>query len=461
MIKEQIETIVIGGGQAGLTMSYHLSRLGREHLVLERRRIAERWRSERWDSLMFQSPNWNIRLPGLAFQTNDPDAFASRDDIVGFLERYAAVIRAPVRSGISATSLRRKAGSTRLIVETPAGLIEAKDVVIATGPYHAPTDPLPIAGTTLQLHSSRYRSPGALPPGAVLVIGSGNSGCQIAEELCLAGRQVYLSVSRHRRAPRRYRGRDLTWWQQALGEADATVEQRPDQPTSRLLTGAAGGHDVDLRQLAKDGVVLLGRVIGCNDNELAIAADLRGNLESGDASLADFLRRADEYAARNRLELSPSDELPQVLPDPKEVANPVLTLEIGAADISTIIWANGFRYDFDWIDLPIFDHGTGAARVPMHKRGITSLPGVYFLGLPWLHKYKSAHLHGVGEDAEYLAEQMKSRSGSLSQAFPSLAHYDNPGIDREGRYRTIARPHPKSERQPSVRHSAGSQDVAD
>ena len=409
MIKEQIETIVIGGGQAGLAMSYHLCQLGREHLVLERRRIAERWHSERWDSLMFQGPNWNISLPGLAFQTNDPDAFASRNDIVGFLEQYAAVIRAPVRSGISATSLRRKVGSTRLIIETPAGLIEAKDVVIATGPYHEPVNPPSIVGNVLQLHSSRYRNPGALPPGAVLVIGSGNSGCQIAEELCHAGREVYLSVSRHRRAPRRYRGRDLTWWQHALGETDATIEQCPDAPASRLLTGVGGGHDADLRQLARDGVVLLGRVIGGLGNKLSIAANLREDLEGGDASVADFLRRADEYAVRNRLDLHPPHRRPQELPDPKEVADPILTLDIGAAEISTIIWANGFRYNFNWIDLPIFGNGIGGAQIPLHKRGVTSVPGVYFLGLPWLHKFKSAHLNGVGEDAEYLAEQM-SRS---------------------------------------------------
>jgi putative flavoprotein involved in K+ transport len=406
MIKEQIETIVIGGGQAGLAMSYHLGRLGHEHLVLERERIAERWRSERWDSLRFQSPNWNIHLPGLAFRTSEPDAFASRDDIVGFIEHYAALIRPPLRSGVSANRLRQKAGSTRLIIETSAGLIEAKNVVIATGPYQLPVDPLPIVGATLQLHSSRYRNPGLLPPGAVLVIGSGNSGCQIAEELCHAGRQVYLSVSRHRRAPRRYRGRDLTWWQKALGEADATVEQCPNEPTSRLLTGVAGGHDLDLRRLAADGVVLLGRVIGGHDSKLAIAADLRENLERGDASLTDFLRKADEYATRNRLELPPSGKCNQILPDPREVADPILTLDIAAAGISTIICANGFRYNFDWIDLPIFRNGANAARIPAHKRGITNVFGVYFLGLPWLYKYKSAHLNGVGEDAKYLAEQM-------------------------------------------------------
>jgi putative flavoprotein involved in K+ transport len=248
--------------------------------------------------------------------------------------------------------------------------------------------------------------------------GSGNSGCQIAEELCHAGRQVYLSVSRHRRAPRRYRGRDLTWWQHALGETDATVEQCPDKPASRLLTGVAGGHDVDLRQLVGNGVVLLGRVIGGRRSKLSIAANLREDLAWGDVSSADFLRRADEYAVRNR-DLPPPDRCPQGLPDPKEVSEPILTLDIDAAEISTIIWANGFRYNFDWIDLPIFHKERGAAQIPLHKRGVTGVPGVYFLGLPWLHKFRSAHLNGVGEDAEYLAEQM-SRSIPRCSSEPAL-----------------------------------------
>jgi putative flavoprotein involved in K+ transport len=176
-----------------------------------------------------------------------------------------------------------------------------------------------------------------------------------------------------------------------------------------LLTGAGGGHDVDLRQLARNGVVLLGRVIGGRGNKLSIAANLREDLERGDVSSADFLRRADEYAVCNRVDLPPPDERTQGLPDPKEVADPILTLDIDAVEISTIIWANGFRYDFHWIDLPVFRNAIEAAQTPLHKRGITGVPGVYFLGLPWLHKFKSAHLNGVGEDAEYLAEQM-SRS---------------------------------------------------
>ena len=406
MIIEQIETVIIGGGQAGLAMSYYLGQLGREHVILERQRVAERWRSERWDSLTFQTPNWNIHLPGFAFQAADPDAFASRDDVFKFIESYAAFIRAPLRCGVAATALRQTPNSTRLIVETQANLFEAKNVVVATGPFHVPEDHLQVGSAALHLHSSQYRNPQRLPPGAVMVVGSGNSGAQIAEELCSAGRRVYLSVSKHRRIPRRYRGKDYGWWYFALGDADTTVDQRQEAQPSPLITGVGGGHDLNLHQLAAAGVVLLGRVLGGRDGRLTIAPDLSENLAQGDASLIDFTRRADEHAARNGLDFPPS-ERPELLHNPKEVTDPLLTLDLASAEISTIIWANGFRYDFNWIDLPIFANGAqSSGRVPVHKRGITSVPGVYFLGLPWLYKLKSAFLSGVGEDAEHLAEHI-------------------------------------------------------
>ena len=406
MIIEQIETVIIGGGQAGLAMSYYLGQLGREHVILERQRVAERWRSERWDSLTFQTPNWNIHLPGFAFQAADPDAFASRDDVFKFIESYAAFIRAPLRCGVAATALRQTPDSTRLIVETQANLFEAKNAVVATGPFHVPEDHLQVGSAALHLHSSQYRNPQRLPPGAVMVVGSGNSGAQIAEELCSAGRRVYLSVSKHRRIPRRYRGKDYGWWYFALGDADTTVDQRQEAQPSPLITGVGGGHDLNLHQLAAAGVVLLGRVLGGRDGRLTIAPDLSENLAQGDASLIDFTRRADEHAARNGLDFPPS-ERPELLHNPKEVTDPLLTLDLASAEISTIIWANGFRYDFNWIDLPIFANGAqSSGRVPVHKRGITSVPGVYFLGLPWLYKLKSAFLSGVGEDAEHLAEHI-------------------------------------------------------
>jgi putative flavoprotein involved in K+ transport len=406
---EQIETVIIGGGQSGLAMSYYLGQLGREHVVLERHRVAERWRSDRWDSLTFQSPNWNIQLPGFAFEDTDPNAFASRDEVQRFIERYAAFIRAPLRCGLAATALRQTPDSKRLIVETQLTLFEAKNVVIATGPFQIPAPPLPIESTVLRLHSSQYRNPQLLPPGAVLVIGSGNSGAQIAEELCSAGRQVYLSVSRHRRTPRRYRGKDYIWWYMALGEADVTVDRRQDDQPPRLITGVGGGHDVDLRRLAADGVVLLGRVRGEQGGRLAIADDLGEHLAQGDASFNDFIQQADQYAARKGLDLPPPDEHAHVLCSPKVVVEPLLTLDIAAANITTIIWANGFRYDFNWIDLPIFERANqSCGRVPVHHRGIAEVPGVYFLGLPWLHKIKSSFLWGVGEDAEYLAKHIET-----------------------------------------------------
>jgi putative flavoprotein involved in K+ transport len=263
------------------------------------------------------------------------------------------------------------------------------------------------------LHSSRYRNPELLPSGAVLVIGSANSGTQIAEELCAAGRRVYLSVSKHRRTPRRYRGKDYVWWANTLGEHDATVD--PRQPP-RLVTGVSGGHDVDLRQLAADGVVLLGRVLGGQDGRLAIAPDLRANLARADASLVEFTQQANEYALINGLELPPPDRRSgEILADPKEVVHQILTLDLAEAGISTVIWANGFRYDFNWIDLPVFVNGAErSSRAPVHERGITRIPGVYFLGLPWLHKYKSALMYGVGEDAEHLAEHIAARGGRRS-----------------------------------------------
>ena len=403
MPSEAIETVIVGGGQAGLAMSHHLRQLGREHVVLERKRVAERWRSERWDSLRFQAPNWNVRLPGYPLQRVDPDAFATKDAIASFIASYAAHIRAPLRCGVAARALRQKPGSCRLVVETCDGTIEAKNVVVASGPYQVPADALPIQADVHKLHSSQYRNPAALPPGAVLVIGSGNSGCQIAEELREAGRHVYLSVSAHQRTPRRYRGKDCIWWNLALGDADRIAGNEPKAQGSRLMTGAGGGHDIDLRTLARDGVVLLGRVLGdAGGGRLAIAADLGTNLAWGDASLATLVRRCDEYAARHGLVLPPPD-LPQApLPEPKEVAEPIRAIDIKDSGITTILWANGSRCDFSWIDAPVFANGGQ----PKHTRGTTGVPGLYFLGLPWLHKWKSAFLFGVGEDAEHLAAQI-------------------------------------------------------
>jgi putative flavoprotein involved in K+ transport len=403
----RLETVIVGGGQAGLAMSYWLGQLGREHVILERQRVAERWRSERWDSLCFQAPNWNMRLPGFAHRAADPDAFSPRDGVVRYIEEYARAIRAPMRCGVTATALRQEPGSARLVVESTAGCFAANNVVIATGPFQAPTVSPMLCRKALQLHSSQYRNPELLPPGAVLIVGTGNSGCQIAEELCAACRRVYLSVSGHQRTPRRYRGKDCIWWNLALGDADTTVEQRVGVQPSRLMTGVGGGHDIDLRRLAANGAVLLGRVRGGQDSRLALADDLGSNLARGDASMTALMRRCDEHIARKGLDFPAPDRPTEILPDATEVADPIRTLDLAAAGISAIIWANGFRCDFSWIDLPVFGDVTERSnRVPRHTRGVTGVPGVYFLGLPWLHKWKSAFLFGVGEDAEYIAARI-------------------------------------------------------
>lgn len=413
---ERVETLVIGAGQAGLAMSHHLRCLGGEHQVLERGEVAQRWRSERWDSLCFQSPNWNMNLPGwprlAADPQADPDAFSPLHEVTGYIERYAAAIRAPVRTCCAALSLRRGPDMRRWQVQTPDILFEARNVVVATGPYQVPRATLPLGGQVFELHATRYRNPGQLPAGAVLVVGAGNSGVQIAEELCRAGRRVFLSVSSHERIARRYRGKDCIWWLMATGSTDATLAEWKGARLSRLMTGVDGGHDIDLRQLAAEGVVLLGRVLGAQDGRLALADDLAASVAHGDASLAAFNRRCDEVAHAQRLDLPPPDPPARPWPDPPELLTPLRTLDLQREGIGTVVWAHGAHTDFRWIDAPVFGGHGGPKRTPVHARGVTAEAGLYFLGLPWLHKWKSAFLFGADEDAAHLAQHIAARAAS-------------------------------------------------
>ena len=267
---ERIDTLVIGGGQAGLVMSYRLKQRGILHLVLERARIAERWRSERWDGLKFQFPNWSVQLPDFAFPHSDPDAFATSGEIVEFIDAFAEFVAPPIRCGVEVTRLKR--GGAGFIAETADGIIEANNVVVATGPYQQPLVPdLLRDHPVFQIHANSYRNPGQLPPGAVLVVGAGASGAQIADELHRAGRRVFLSVGQHTRMPRRYRGQDLTWWFGALRLFDMTAEQRGPIRVNPSITGAYGGYTIDFRKFAADGITLLGRVQAARDGVLEIA----------------------------------------------------------------------------------------------------------------------------------------------------------------------------------------------
>ena len=401
---ERVETLIVGGGQAGLAMSERLSQRGPPHLILERHRIVERWRSERWDGLHANGPAWSDSMPGHPIPGVDRDEFATRDQIVDYFIAYAAAIAAPVRCGVTVTHLRRRDSGTGFRAETSAGPIEADHVVAATGPFQRPVVPaiVPDDAGPVQMHANAYRNPGQLPDGAVLVVGSGSSGAQIAEELMRAGRRVYLSVGRHVRPPRRYRGRDFVWWMDTRGLWHLPVgEQTPDH-VPLAFSGAYGGVSVDFRRLAAGGVALLGRTEGYRDGVLHFAPDLAANLAEADAGRLDFLDTVDRYAAEAGLDLPEEPEARIMLPDPPCVTDPIRSLDLRNAGIGAIIWATGYALDFGWLDVPVIDE-RGA---PVHRRGVTAVPGLYFLGLAWLSKRTSSFICGVGDDAAYLAERI-------------------------------------------------------
>jgi putative flavoprotein involved in K+ transport len=406
---ERIETLIIGGGQAGLVMSHMLSKRGRPHLVLERHRIAERWRTERWDGLYFQFPNWSVGLPDFPFPHDDPEGFAGKDEIIAYIEAYAAFIKPPLRTGVTVTSLRRRADGVGFITETSEGSIESDNVVVATGPYQRPKLP-DVAGDTgdlFQVHASRYANPQQLPPGAVVVVGAGASGAQIAEELMRAGRRVYLAVGQHRRLPRRYRGRDFRWWMQSLRRDQLLPADRgPRNFLSLVITGAYGGHTVDFRNFAAAGITLTGHFTRARDGVLHFADDLADNLKAGDAVYRGFLDMADAYVAHAKLAMPPEPEAHRLPPDPPALLNPPRLLDIRGDNIGAIVWATGYALDFGWIDLPVFQ----ADGEPIHQLGVTEVPGLYFLGLLWLSGPGSSFLSGVSDDATRLADHLVARA---------------------------------------------------
>ncbi|HWH79128.1 MAG TPA: NAD(P)-binding domain-containing protein [Candidatus Binatus sp.] len=411
-MNERFDTVIIGGGHAGLTMSYFLSQRSLEHVILERGRVAERWISERWDSFHFQFPNWTIELPGYKYPTEDPDGFVPGREIVRFIQEYANLINAPVRSGVDVTKLESSSKATRYLLRTNVGAIEASNVVIATGQRQKgviPSFSSDVPHDIRQLHSSAYRNAGELPPGAVLVVGSGASGFQIAEDLHQNGRQVYVCMGRHRRVPRRYRGHDYAWWGVELGLYE---RRRAESPATSLpgslLTGVNGGYEADWRELTSKGIVLLGRLKAVKGAKLALAPDLEDNLAKGAEWLANFKKSVDDYVANNKLDF-PTNSSPRL---EGSASAPILELDLKSAGITSIIWATGFGNDYDWLKLPLLDE----RGEPAHERGVTQFPGIYFLGLRWLHKQKSGFLSfgGPAEDAAYLTAQIAARHNGSS-----------------------------------------------
>jgi len=404
----EVGTLIIGGGQAGLAMSEHLSKRGVSHLIVERHRIAERWRSERWDSLAANGPAWHDRFPGMHFAGIDPDGFARRDEIVNYFEAYAQQFAAPIRCGVEVKSLGRKADGSGFRAETSEGVIEAVNVVAATGPFQRPVIPavIPAQAGVVQIHSSGYRNPGQLPEGAVLVIGAGSSGVQIADELARSGRRVFLSVGPHNRPPRRYRGRDFVWWLGVLGEWDAKAPSPGTEHVTIAVSGANGGHTVDLRELAARGITLLGTADRYQDGALHCRPNLAENIAGGDDNYLSVLAAADAYVREKGLDFPEEPDAYRIAPDPECLIDPILQLDLVASGITSIIWATGYALDFGWLKVDAFDdHGR-----PLHQRGVSGVPGLYFVGLSWLSRRASAFIWGVWHDAEYLAGHIATRA---------------------------------------------------
>ena len=417
--------VIVGGGQAGLSLSYYLKERGIDHMVFERNGIGHAWRNQRWDSFCLVTPNWQCQLPGFPYPGDDPHGFMGRDEIVQYIESYVRSFGPPVREGVTVFRIRQE-GSDRFYLDTSAGEFTASQVVIATGGYHKPKIPgfaarLPESVT--QIHSSQYKNPAALPDGAILVVGTGQSGCQIAEDLHLAGRPVHLCVGGAPRSPRRYRGKDVVDWLEQMGYYDIPIDKHPQQEnvrhkTNHYLTGRDGGREIDLRQLATEGMQLYGRLTNVQGSKLEFDDTLRQNLDHADAVAESIKKTIDTFIEKHQLDAPTEPSYQPVWNPPEEW----LSLDYLGANITSVIWSIGYHTDFSWVDVPVFD-GKG---YPGHDRGVTAVEGLYFLGLPWLHTWGSGRFSGIARDAQYVAdritltERRKQSSWTLLERSPLL-----------------------------------------
>ncbi|WP_115786920.1 flavin-containing monooxygenase [Arthrobacter silvisoli] len=406
---QQSDTVIIGAGQAGLAMSYWLSRAGVEHVLLDRRpELGGAWQ-DRWDGFYLNTPNFSIDLPGMPYDGPEPEAFMPRDEVVRLFRRYAQLIDAPVRTGTDVTRISPADGG--FAVETNHGGWQARNVVLATGAFQVPRIPAlaaEIPPHIFQLHSHLYRNPGQLPDGAVLIVGTAQSGGQIAEELHAAGRQVHLAVSSCPEAPRRYRGHDLIHWILNLGihgpeyGLNAFRTEQLPSPAARfacnpLLSGTDGGHAIHLRDLGRQGMRLHGHLEAVDDGGLVFTDDLPERLAAVEAGFGQRMQPLfDAYIAAAGISAPPAEpaRVDDWLPEP---APP--RLDLAAENITTVLWATGYRLDMGIVDIPVLDEWN----YPRHTRGVTQYPRLFAVGLPWLTGHYSPLLGGVGLDAEYLA----------------------------------------------------------
>jgi putative flavoprotein involved in K+ transport len=410
------EVIVIGGGQAGLAVSYCLGEQGIDHVVLERERVGHNWRTQRWDSFCLVTPNYQCRLPGHPYPGDDPDGFMVKDEIIDYVEGYAAAFDPPLHEGVAATEVVDALGGG-FRVKTNRGVLTAENIVLAVGGYHTPTFPKMAADLpahVTQLHSSGYKNAQSLPDGAVLVVGSGQSGAQIAEDLHLAGRDTHLCVGSAPRVARFYRGRDCVAWLEDMGHYDMPITEHPEGTAARkeanhYVTGRDGGRDIDLRAFARDGMGLHGRLLGCDGASLELAGDLPRNLDAADATAERIKDAIDRHIEAQGIDAPAEDRYAAVFVPQGDGGG---TLDLDAAGIRTIVWATGFRSDWSWVRLPAFDE----KNYPTHDRGVTTVPGLFVVGLPWLHTWGSGRFAGVARDAEHLAGQIAGQRESVGGA---------------------------------------------
>jgi putative flavoprotein involved in K+ transport len=403
---EEFPVVVVGAGQAGLSTSYCLKRAAIEHVVLEKSTIGSSWRTQRWDTFCLVTPNWQCQLPGYPYEGADPHGFMKNDEIVAYVEGYAKSFQSPVREGVSVRSVERQdAGG--FAVRTSAGTLSAAQVVVATGGYHVPRIPevsKELPPYIQQLHSADYRNPDSLAEGEVLVVGTGQSGCQIAEDLHLAGRKVHLSVGPAPRCARRYRGKDVVDWLAMMGHYDMPVDRHPSgqqarDKTNHYVTGRSGGHDIDLRKFALEGMRLYGPLDSISDGCVSFSPGLKRNLDGADDVYRSINRSIDAYIDKAGIQASAGAAYTPLWEPDTETP----TLDCRQAGIGAVIWCVGFGVDFSWIRLPVFD-GRG---YPRHDRGITASEGLYFIGLPWLYTWGSGRFCGVGRDAAHIVERIQ------------------------------------------------------
>ncbi|MEM7593567.1 MAG: MSMEG_0569 family flavin-dependent oxidoreductase [Cyanobacteria bacterium P01_A01_bin.83] len=413
-MKKHYSVIVVGGGQAGLSISYCLKSKDIDHLVLEKNQIACSWQDKRWDTFCLVTPNWQCTLPGYHYPGNEPNGFMEKDEIVNYIREYAKSFNPPVQEGVEVFQVKNQSGDL-FELSTSLGNYTADRVVVATGSYHQPKIPRiaeRLNSDILQLHSSDYKNPQSVPEGEILVVGSGQSGCQIAEDLHLAGKKVHLCVGGAPRSPRQYRGKDVVDWLDQLGYYDLTIENHPDKgnvrsKTNHYVTGRSGGHEIDLRTFALEGMQLYGSLEDIQEDHLQFKPNLKHNLDRADEVAESIKKTIDDYIVKNQI-AAPTE--PAYRPVWQPEAEPK-ELNYKQANITTVIWCIGYQADFSWVKVPVFD-GVG---YPSHNRGVTSVSGLYFLGLPWLYTWGSGRFSGIARDAKYICNHIAER---MKYAYP-------------------------------------------